>query len=1083
MAASNHTDFRPDFAGLFSSKKRWAPLAVATVPLALLGGCNSGSSSGGGMVGAEGDMLAKPGGGFFINQANEGGDASFLELLDLSWGRLVDVHDIDEATGDVDPTPVFKDFVINENVQTDGTNYVLETNPVTQKTRLIVQAEVKDDDGDGIFDGDFVDLVKLAGSNLSPIQPKDDDPATLPPFSFIARNSALVLRFNDMIADDDGALLSLPNNVKVLSDYPPTIPFTDKRMIFDPNYGGLTGASYHSTRIIIDLTVSEQEALAMTVPVGLNSLGLPPSLTTTTQANVSIRIPSETAFSAGQFTRLTNLTGHGVSTSDGGPVDFGSPTVDVVRAMRSGNAVDDNNGFLLDLNPPELLGGWPMTVDFVEDLAGGNLGFDFKIDITFTTPCQSKPEPGNIIELPGVFMEVTKDGLPPDFVTGEVPGLEVRVLTDDPLTTNDLLGAGLFKRTFDASLFPAALEGCWISFAPLPGVFPATDVAPGSQAILRFSEPMDPATVKPFDTFIFQRVAVNPSPLEIVVGEVVPSGDVKEFTYTPVLPLNHSEGTDETYFITLVGGDGGISDLAGNAPVGLPGQIPFMLDKDAPTETNGGIVLRFNSLDEVSHPTGLAPAGSPDIRGQFLFDPDRGVIKPRPVVRSTAVADRTQAVPSIMIPFPPGVQTPLSPLGSKLMTVWRYCDVGFSTEDESNHNLDVEGLNWSPIGGQVVSDFYEEFEIRLSHSHYLPEEHLSPTSLLPTKPQSGLVKTYASNVLVDPLSPQKVMHPRADGYVLNPIDLFLSSTGTFMMPFPLNRGSSDPADHVYYTWRDTSVLALAGPNNHGIDLFVMEDVGLIDEDEHGLIAPSGQIPSIGLPLLMEYRTYPTDNGVGLNSFDISLAINTSRLPAFRVFSTGGLDTSSTLVKKDPDLEVVASGGFNPLSTPPGKSTPPDDNSWYVGQMDVISRISRIHTIWLDTLQGGGITDFLDPVVEPTPGEQPSGAELVFNYRGASAIGGESFTAGKGYAFDGIHLDPYGDVRDDDPTAFPPAPEYLGGLNSDITFLNPGDETWADSIDDIDTARFFQVRVTFLGNTTTLLNAELSALGVAYIINS
>ena len=70
------------------------------------------------------------------------------------------------------------------------------------------------------------------------------------------------------------------------------------------------------------------------------------------------------------------------------------------------------------------------------------------------------------------------------------------------------------------------------------------------------------------------------------------------------------------------------------------------------------------------------------------------------------------------------------------------------------------------------------------------------------------------------------------------------------------------------------------------------------------------------------------------------------------------------------------------------------------------------------------------------------------------------------------------VRDEEP-GLPPAPEYLGGLNSDITFLNPGDETWANVIDDIDTARFFQIRVTFLGNTTTLLNAELSAIGIAY----
>ena len=66
---------------------------------------------------------------------------------------------------------------------------------------------------------------------------------------------------------------------------------------------------------------------------------------------------------------------------------------------------------------------------------------------------------------------------------------------------------------------------------------------------------------------------------------------------------------------------------------------------------------------------------------------------------ASAAADRIHPVPGIMVPFTPGVQTPLSPLGSKMQAVWRYADFGWQVLDETLYNLDIVGLNWSPIGG------------------------------------------------------------------------------------------------------------------------------------------------------------------------------------------------------------------------------------------------------------------------------------------------------------------------------------------------------------------------------------------------
>ena len=55
-----------------------------------------------------------------------------------------------------------------------------------------------------------------------------------------------------------------------------------------------------------------------------------------------------------------------------------------------------------------------------------------------------------------------------------------------------------------------------------------------------------------------------------------------------------------------------------------------------------------------------------------------------------------------------------------------------------------------------------------------------------------------------------VVHPRARGYTVNPAERYVNAGGTWMMPFPLNRGL--PANQrAYYTWRDTAVLAKGAP--------------------------------------------------------------------------------------------------------------------------------------------------------------------------------------------------------------------------------------------------------------------------------
>ncbi|MFT7542660.1 MAG: hypothetical protein ACI9K5_003640, partial [Gammaproteobacteria bacterium] len=392
--------------------------ALVAVPLLMtLAACGSGGGGGNSSntSGTPGDELNKPdGSGTFFVDPNSNGRASRMHIAEVFWGRLVDVHDIDGQTGAIDPSPAFRDWVINENVLSDGTSYVLETNPITQLTRLVIQREK----GLPAVNGaSFTSLLNSASVNLPPIQPKHDDGTSTAPFSLMARNACLVVRIDDLMDDSDADTLA--DKVRLVTGYRPSQPFA-ARVIFDPNHGGIAyDNEFHSSRILLDMTVSEAEAAASTQSLVVNSLGLPPSLQSSTDPNVSLRIPTQIDFATGLFEVLQNVGGGEMDMDLNGPIDNTSSTLDLVRAMRAGNGTDQNNGFMLDLNLPEVLGSWPLSVTGAANDPGGVLGFDFVIDLSFQTLCQARPLAGNIIQLGNKFLEVTAPGTVPQ--GGAVP--------------------------------------------------------------------------------------------------------------------------------------------------------------------------------------------------------------------------------------------------------------------------------------------------------------------------------------------------------------------------------------------------------------------------------------------------------------------------------------------------------------------------------------------------------------------------------------------------------------------------------------------------------------------------------------
>jgi hypothetical protein len=216
----------------------------------------------------------------------------------------------------------------------------------------------------------------------------------------------------------------------------------------------------------------------------------------------------------------------------------------------------------------------------------------------------------------------------------------------------------------------------------------------------------------------------------------------------------------------------------------------------------------------------------------------------------------------------------------------------------------------------------------------------------------------------------------------------------------------------------------------------------------------------------------------LNALDVNLAINSSAVPAFRAYSSGGINTTQTPVIRNPDTELAPDGGFNPLSNPPGRRTQrANDNTFYIGQLDVVTRISRVHTVWLNTFLTA--PDYIDPSILPAAADQPLGTAVVVEYRGATGFELQDLDPELDetqFPFDASRFNPYGEIY----FVLNGSYEVLGSADfmGEVHYWNDVD-TWLPDIDQLDGAQFVQMRITFLSNIETGLSPVLSAIGVAY----
>ena len=1100
---------------------------------------------------------------------NATGRAPQLRLSYVSFGRLVEVFGLDLTNFDPltdDPLdftiPIVTEVLVRAGLQSDGGDYVLSTDKVTGQENLIIMRDVTDPEGLDAFDI----LLKASTEGLD--QVLDNGFGSTGFYSMVPRNATLALTFDDLI---DPTLINA-QNLKVLVGSPAVVPFA-ARILPDPLFGDIQDfdgdgqQEYYTTRVLIDFAVNSFESFSSSPALPIQPAGLPPSIDQS-HDNVNIHIPTAINGVFGQVTLLANLTGHSLGIFANGSADPTSPTKDIIRAFRSGGSSsqvgDAFNGFLRDETPPEIVGSLAARLDLnpIQDLVDLD---QFVVPVLrfSSIACAQTPVVGDVLFQSqiqgGVWAEVVQNaGTGPDGF-GVVPNVTVRVLSYPEVwdnVTNTIVGVGNWAvdgvgpLQFLSAYDPVAdlgLENCFLETFPLSLDFPenpASRISNSGTWGLRFNEPMDPVGFSSYDGMRLTRVNPDAQALtfaDYAVTEITHSSDLTRFSLTPHFPLNHVNGQNEAYFLTVTSnGNLAPTDLAGNRlGIPLPAIMGTLSEQDN-TVRNGTHTSLFNGVDEEAPIWDQAndPYPFSEWSGQHVYLTDRSAIHPRPVSRFTQVVERSNTFTGTMTSLAGGVEEPLSRMGTFTQFLWRIYDLemdhldqdisdpAFQTSewnlDVGKLNIDVERIYWSPVTGGVTFDSFAGFGMRLSHASVLPDELLVGIPPMPAFPNSGVTTGFGQNRLSLVNDVPVEVHFREQGYTLDPGDKIQTAFPTVLMPFPMNMDPS--AANRYYTFRDTSLTERAGPGGMGANIGQWHALTgvpqFVELDVMNMCAAAtnnnfaNQVQSVALPLLMEFRCYPDTAATTANRLDVSESQTTAGLaPFFRAFSTGGINTDGDPVFVEPDSEITASGGFNPLSQPaPGAPTPGTDRNVYIGGIDFVVRISRSFSIWFPTPDTTGAPisspEYYTPVVEPPLDDQPGGTSIAFAYRGADSIN-NAYVSGapigdpelSGFQMTAVanRLDAYGDhysreplcymiVDPNDPTgmAMIPGPNFpfmvvrhnSTDANLDVLGLLGGGR-WFDSTTSINGSKLFQVRATFTSNAQTGQSPVLSTFAMGW----
>ncbi len=1000
-----------------------------------------------------------------------GGEQSALALTDVEWGRLVDIVD-------KDGTRTETDLLIRADLAM-GADYSLATNPVTESETLTILQYAEGSSG-------YNSLLASAQANLPSVTLKG--PSSPSPYTVIPRNASIRLLFSSLVDEDSVN----DDTIQFWVGNGSSTPQDGRYLVQNDDDTGI-GA------VIFDPTISSRQSSEL--GLSQNASGFPASVNSV-DSNLMLRIPTEVNVFDGRPEVLLSAAGRGIHARTGttnDPVTTNADgSVNVVRSMRTGNTADEYSGFMKDETRPNLVGLFDATLSDVTALTGDSRQLTYSLNESVCDGIYAKV--GDVIEAgDGAMLIVTSTvnrTAAPYIVIADLLEGTLDSLPSDPSA----------QLTTRYAVTDAALQTCYLSFSPAPGTFPAQGLDADVSVTVRFDEAIDASSVlsmhsmvlaafdstasAPDDTAPFREggVYANETVAEyldrlrgfhlpvnssgtmgtaefggrVLFGPIETADGNRQFTLKPAAGLMDPEASPDgrqDYVLGLRDGADGIRDLAGN-PLNFTsfvagnftgGTVPAMSISSDDPNGNGVkyFALRGGAADENGD-------GLPEIAGQYTVG--SGVLQGRPVTRLSRTADTGNEFVSLGQPAPTPVTEPLTPMGAVVMNVYRPQDFGFGSEssffDRGEYNMDVEGMAWSPFTGPN-DDFFPRISLSLSHAGYMPDEVIDPFSGLPVYPASGLKSSvlFTENILGWDQDQTEVT-VFDDSYAVRSISKFRSESGQNYIPWPEFTQN--------FTWRDTSIpQSILGGATDGIGA----PTSLVDGAG---TFPTQEIPSVGSALLCRFRCYYVGKIEPINQFNVYHLVATSPLPAFRVFSAGGIDAASG------DHPVIPDNDTNSGTRPnggwfQGSPTPPADDNVYWAHADFVVRVSRAYTHWFDL---GGIlpADGVGSItIEPTEANMLPGTEINVEYRGAFSV-----------------THPGNPITDSSPLT-----DAVGSFDvyGDFVGVGGGVSTptaWTTDLTDLeatasDQYRYLQLRISFVGNADLSLPATLDGLGIAYDI--
>ena len=1036
--------------------KLFSKIALFSLAAATLGGgcITGGSDSGSGFGSSSNETL-----GLFLESAD--------------WGRLVDVLDVNGAL-------VSSDVLINHLLDSDGLNYELAVNPVNQRETLtILQVSTSTA---------FASLLASAESNLQSISPKKVGSA--PPMTMVARNAAVRFQFSEQL---DANTVDF-STVQVFVGDPPQQSFAGRYVVEND---ATTGKGY----VIFDPTVSAAEAAQESVPQ--NSVGFPGSIDTF-NSNLAFRVPTVPDPLLGQPKVLTSLDGRRTpSVQD--PLtepfeEYISGKRILVRAARTGNEVDAFRGFLRDANRPHLLGVQQATISSVTAATTVTADIVYSIDATRCQPML--PKVGDVFEVGGSLLlvnAVLNSSNPTAYrVRASIESSDGAIIT----------GATDLSARYTTRYTPvdASVQVCYLDIQPPPANpsdYPVRNISSDATVTVRFDEPIDPNSLLSMKTFVivspddtltaainteyeteaawFRQVDTGESVGDfvdrqrgfdyravnggadaasefggrIMFGTIEATDGNRAFTLSPSAGWN-DPGTDHAFVVALRDGSDGIKDLSGN-PIDLSSFVAGnegqaeLISVSAVTSNVKSFSLGALSLDENGD-------GQSEWAGQINIV-NAGEITGRVPERFSRSADSTSEAMSNR-PVGANVNEPLTPAGAVVMGIYRAHDFGFGYTDPTEYNVTVTGFNWAPAFGVVYDESFNDISLSLATSNRQPDEFLDPISGNPVFFDSGLVtEGFDNNILgwqegiatgVDEVEVFR------NSYFTQAINVY-TSNGVNYLPWP--DFTND------YVWRDTTIS--------------QEHLGGFSASTPGTqyLSDSGEIfawnpleaPSVSLPLLTRFRTFPQSNTLGLNAFSTTAIVPPGLTPPYspicRIYSVGGQNSSSQWEQVQPDNPDK--GGTRPTGgfLPGGSQTPSiGDELIYWAQADFALDTSRMYSHWFDfgSILSAGSTATV--VVEPPAAAQPTGTSLLVEFRGTAAVGhwGDPSVNPSPLTSADTPFDNYGD--------------QTPGVG---TVSSPG--AWTTNFADLEDEgyKYFQIRITFKSNADLGLRPSLDGLGIVW----